>query len=174
MSRRVVITGIGTINPLAHDAESTWKKLLAGESGIDVVKGINLEGIRCHIGGQIKDFKPEQYYIDSKLANKMDEFQQVAYAIMFEAAKIAKIPMNHPEDHSIIFKEFQGMPKPVNDPYRMGVMLGVGVGGLKTFQQQAEILITKGARRVSPFFIPKMIANFSRQLDRAVNKCKRY
>jgi len=161
MSRRVVITGIGTLNPLANDVESTWKKLLAGESGIDLVKNVNLEGIRSHIGGQIKNFQPEKYHLDSKLMNKMDEFQQIAFAAMFEAALTAKIPMTHPEDHSIVYPEFQGMKSPVNDPYRMGVMLGVGVGGLKTLQEQMFVLCTKGARRVSPFMIPKMIANLA-------------
>ena len=107
MSRRVVITGIGTINPLAHDVETTWKKLLAGESGIKKTEGLNLEGIRSHISGQVRDFNPQDYHIDSKLANKMDEFQQIAFAAMLEAAKQAKIPMNHPEDHSIIFPEFE-------------------------------------------------------------------
>lgn len=161
MSRRVVITGIGTLNPLANDVNTTWEKLLKGESGIDTAKNLNLEGLRCHIVGQLKDFTPEKYHLDSKLVNKMDEFQQIAFAAMFEASLMSKIPMNHPEDHSIIFPEFEGMPRAVTDPYRMGVMLGIGVGGLKTFQNQCEILFNKGARRVSPFMIIKMISNLA-------------
>lgn len=161
MSRRVVITGMGTINPLAHDVETTWKKLLAGESGVRKTENVNLEEIRSHISAQIKDFDPEKYHLDTKLQSKMDEFQQIAYAAMIEAALTAKIPMTHPEDHSIIYPEFEGMASPVEDPFRMGVMLGIGVGGLKTFQRQSEILFTKGARRVSPLFIPKMITNLA-------------
>ncbi len=161
MSRRVVVTGIGTLNPLANDLDTTWEKLLNGESGIDTAKGVNFEGLRSNIAGQVKDFNPEKYYLDSKLVNKMDEYQQVAFAAMFEAAIMAKIPMNHPENHSIIYPEFEGMPKAVSDPYKMGVMLGIGVGGMKTFQNQCEILFSKGARRVSPFMIPKMIANLA-------------
>ncbi len=161
MSRRVVITGIGTINSLAHDVETTWKKLLAGESGIRKTENVNLEGIRSHISGQVRDFNPEKYHIDSKLANKMDMFQQQAFACMIEAAIMAKIPMCHPEDHSVIFPEFSKMPKPIDNPFRMGIMLGVGVGGMRTFQEQAKVLFEKGARRVSPFLITKMIVNLA-------------
>lgn len=161
MSRRVVITGIGTINPLANDLDTTWKKLLNGESGIDIAINVNLEGLRSNIAGQVKDFNPENYHLDSKLTNKMDVFQQIAFASMIEAGLMAKIPMNHPEDHSIIYPEFQGMKPPVSDLYRMGLMFGIGVGGMKTFQNQCEILFSKGARRVSPFMIPKMIANLA-------------
>ncbi len=159
MSRRVVITGIGTINPLAHDVDTTWKKLLNGESGIAKTEGLNLEGIRCHISGQVKNFNPENFFIDSKIANKMDIFQQLCFASMIEAAKMAKIPMRHPEEHEIVLPPFQGMAKCVADPYRLGIMLGIGVGGIKSFQWQDEIRIQKGARRVTPFLIPKMIAN---------------
>ena len=85
MSRRVVITGIGTINPLANDLDTTWKKLLNGESGIDIAINVNLEGLRSNIAGQVKDFNPENYHLDSKLTNKMDVFQQIAFASMIEA-----------------------------------------------------------------------------------------
>lgn len=159
MERRVVITGIGTINALAHDTETTWKKLLAGESGIKKTENVNLEGIRCHISAQVRGFNPEKYHIDQKLANKMDDYQQQILACMFEAGLMAKIPIRHPEEPSVVFPEFNGMSSPVSNPYRMGVMLGIGVGGMKTFQQQAQVLFEKGARRVSPFLIPKMIPN---------------
>lgn len=159
MVRRVVVTGIGTINPLAKDLDTTWKKLLAGESGIDTIKGFNSDDIRCHIGGEIKDFNIEDYHIEAKTANKMDAYQQVSFAAMIEAGIMAKIPMHHPEEQDQIFPEFIGMKPAVEDPFRMGVMLGVGVGGIKTFQDQSEVLFSKGARRVSPFMIPKMIAN---------------
>ncbi|MCG8570449.1 MAG: beta-ketoacyl-ACP synthase II [Spirochaetes bacterium] len=159
MSRRVVITGMGTLNPLAHTVEETWKKLLAGESGIDTLKGIELDGLRSQIGGELKDFDPEKFYIDKKLANRMDQYQQLCLAGMVEAGEMAKIPMHHPEEHEIVFDKFKGMDFPVEDPFRMGVCLGVGVGGIKTFESQVNILLGKGARRVNPFLIPKMIAN---------------
>lgn len=159
MNRRVVITGMGTINPLAHNVEETWKKLLDGESGIDTISTFDLEGIRSTVGGIVKNLNLEKYHIDNKLANKMDAYQQLCVCAMFEAGLAAKIPMRHPEEHEVVFPEFEGMKPAVSDPFRLGVMLGVGVGGLKTFEEQTLALHVKGARRVSPFMIPKMIAN---------------
>ncbi|HPY88687.1 MAG TPA: beta-ketoacyl-ACP synthase II [Spirochaetota bacterium] len=159
MNRRVVITGMGTINPLAHTVEETWKKLLDGESGIDTVNTFDLDGIRSTAGGIVKNLNLEKYHIDNKLANKMDAYQQLCVCAMFEAALSAKIPMRHPEEREVVFPEFEGMKPAVSDPFRLGVMLGVGVGGLKTFEEQAIVLHVKGARKVSPFMIPKMIAN---------------
>jgi len=159
--RRVVITGIGTLNPLANNLNDTWGKLLAGESGIDIITDFDMEGVRCNIGGKVKNFNLEDYHIDSKLANKMDYYQQLAFAAMIEAALMAKIPMRHPEEHDIIYPEFKDMKPPVEDAFRMGVLLGIGVGGIKTFQEQVEVMVTKGARRISPFLIPKMIANLA-------------
>ena len=159
MSRRVVITGMGTVNPLANDVETTWKKLLDGESGIDLIKHFDVEGIRCHIGGSVKNFNIDNYHLDGKTANKMDLFQQYCFAAMIEAAKMAKIPMHHPEVKENLFPEFTGMKPAVDDPFRMGVMLGIGVGGIRNFEEQAEVMFSKGARRVSPFMIPKMITN---------------
>lgn len=161
MSRRVVITGIGTINPLGNDLATTWNNLLNGISGIKDVDYLKVEGLRCTIGGKIKNFVAEKYHIDTKLAGKMDLFQQYAFASMFEAALQAKIPINHPEEQSMVYPEFQGMKKAVTDPYRMGVLMGVGVGGINTIQEQCEILLTKGPRRITPFFIPKMIVNLA-------------
>lgn len=161
MSRRVVVTGMGTINPLASNVNDTWNKLLAGESGISKITSFNTDEYRCKVGGEIKDFNPANFHIDTKLANKMDRSQQLAFAATLEAAKMAKIPMTHPEDHSILLPGFEGMKSPVDDPFRLGVMFGVGVGGILSFQEQLRILDEKGARRVSPFVIPKMIVNLS-------------
>lgn len=160
MERRVVVTGMGTINPLAHDVETTWKKLLAGESGIDRVKNFDPEGIRCHIGGEVKDFNPEDFYIDKKLQFKMDAHQMVSFAGLKEAAMMAKIPMRHPEEHTV-YDEFKDFEPCVADPYRLGVLLGIGVGGIKTFEDQVDVLRDKGGRRVNPFLIPKMIVNLA-------------
>ncbi len=161
MSKRVVVTGMGTINPLSNMVESTWTKLLAGESGIDTIKGFDLDQIKSNIGGEIRDFDKEKYHIDSKLANKMDPYAQLAFATAQEACLQAGIPMRHPEEHDIIFDEFKGLKFPAKDTFRIGVLLGIGVGGIKTFQEQVEIMAGKGARRVSPFLIPKMIPNLA-------------
>jgi beta-ketoacyl-acyl-carrier-protein synthase II len=152
---------MGTINPLAHDVETTWKKLLAGECGIGMVDTFSVDGIRCQIGALIKDFKPENFYIDPKINNKMDDSQKISVAAMVEAARMAKIPMHHPEDPSNVFPGFENMKPAVEDPFRMGVMLGIGVGGIKSFEEQIIVMQEKGARRVSPFTIPKMIPNLA-------------
>ncbi|HBD94673.1 MAG: beta-ketoacyl-[acyl-carrier-protein] synthase II [Spirochaetes bacterium GWF1_31_7] len=161
MSRRVVITGIGTINPLANNVEDTWKKMLDGVSGIDTIKSFNTDDYRCKVGGELKDFTPANYHIDTKIANKMDRSQQIAFACTVEATKMAGIQMTHPEDHSVILPGFENMKPVVSDPFRMGVMFGIGVGGILSFQEQLRVLDTKGARRVSPFIIPKMIVNLA-------------
>lgn len=160
MERRVVITGMGTVNPLANDIESTWKKMLEGKSGIGKVTSFNTEDYRCKIGGELKDFDLAAFNIDSKMANKMDRSQQIVFAATVEAAKSAGIPMAHPEEHTA-FPGFEDMKSPVADPFRLGVMMGIGVGGISTLQEQVKILQERGPRRVSPFLIPKLIANLA-------------
>ena len=158
MSRRVVITGMGTINPLANNVQETWDAMLAGVSGIDRITSFEIDDYRCQIGGELKNFDPNDYHLDAKLANKMDRSQQIAFACTLEAAKMAKLPMTHPEDHSIVLPGFENMKAPVEDPYRMGVMFGIGVGDL-SFQKSNFNSDDRGAERVSPFVIPKMIIN---------------
>ena len=167
MDRRVVITGMGTLNPLGNTVDQTWKRLLAGQSGIRTIDFIQAEcdehgddSYRCRIGGVVTVDDYSRYHLDNKLLNKMEDFQRYAFCAMHEAALAARIPMSHPEEH-IIFDEFSGMPSAVCDPYRMGVMLGIGVGGIKVSEEQVTVLCEKGPRRVSPFLIPKLISNLS-------------
>lgn len=161
MSRRVVITGLGTINPLGKDVDTTWKNLLAGKSGISKIDGFELDGLRCHIAGHVRDFNVTDYYIEPKVANKMDRHQQFAYASLIEAAKMARIPLRHPENHEQVLPGFEGMEPAIEDIYRMGVFFGIGVGGISTFEQQAIMMDKRGPRRVTPFLIPKMIVNLT-------------
>lgn len=161
MDRRVVITGIGTINPLAKDVDTTWSKLLNGESGIDTIKSFDVSDYRSQVGGEIKDFEITDYHIDKKIKNKMDRSQHIAFASTIEACHNARIPFRHPEEHDVIFPGFEGMKFPVDDPYKFGVLFGVGVGGIMSFEEQFEVLLNKGPRRVTPFLIPKMIVNLA-------------
>ena len=80
MSKRVVITGWGTVNPLAQDVDSTWEKMLNGESGIAEITEFDITDHKAKIGGEVKDFDVTNYNLDKKVANKMDKFQQYAYA----------------------------------------------------------------------------------------------
>ncbi len=161
MARRVVITGMGTVNPVANNVNDSWNGVLAGKSGIDTIKSFNVEDFRAKVGGELKDFDPANYAIDAKLANKMDKSQQIVFAAMQEAAKMAGLPVTHPEDHSVVLPGFESFERLACDPFRFGVMLGIGVGGITTFEEQMRVMLAKGARKVSPFLIPKLIANLA-------------
>ncbi len=159
--RRVVITGFGTVNPLANNVEETWKKMLNGESGISTITGFELEGLRCTVGGQLKNFDLLKTGIDGKTVQKMEMFQQIAFGCLYEAALMSKIPLKSPEEDGNILPGFENMKPATSDPFRLSVMLGSGIGGINTIQEQVEVLLTKGARRVSAFLIPKIIINLA-------------
>lgn len=136
--RRVVVTGLGTINPLGNSVDETWKNLCEGKSGISRVEIFDTENITSKIAGQVKNFDVSEY-IDRKKARRMDPYCHYALASSINA-------MNDANLTSI-------------DPEKIGVITGSGIGGMQTFEQQTEVFIKKGPRRVSPFFIPMMISN---------------
>jgi len=142
MRKRVVITGMGAITPLGNDVDSFWKNLCDGKSGIDRITRFDPEKFDTRIAAEVKDFDPQDY-VDKKEAKRMDRYTQFAMA----AAKMAV------EDADLDWSR--------ENSQRFGVILGTGVGGLETMEKQAVILHTKGPRRVSPFFIPMMIANMA-------------
>lgn len=137
--RRVVVTGLGTVNPLGNSVEDTWKNLCQGKSGISSVE-FDTEGIASKIAGQVKDFDVFEY-LDRKEARKMDRYCHYAMASSIQAMKDANLDSIHPE--------------------KLGVITGTGIGGMQTFEQQTEIFIKRGPRKVSPFFIPMMISNIA-------------
>ncbi len=138
MARRVVITGIGTVNPLGNDVPTTWKNLLAGKSGIDTITHFDPTGFGTRFGGEVKDFDPEALF-GRRAARRMDRFTQFALAAGMQAI----------EDSGIL----EASP----DRTRIGTIIGSGIGGLNTILAQHTILETKGVRRVSPFFIPMIL-----------------
>jgi 3-oxoacyl-[acyl-carrier-protein] synthase II len=140
MTRRVVITGMGTVNPLASDVAGTWKALCDGRSGIAPITLFDTSAFKVHIGGEVKDFQPERY-IEPKAARRQDRFAQFAQVASQGAVK----------DSGIEFDK--------EDPYRCGVILGSGIGGLSEFEEQHSRYIDGGPGKISPFVIPKMIAN---------------
>jgi 3-oxoacyl-[acyl-carrier-protein] synthase II len=140
MTRRVVITGMGTINPLAADVAGTWKALCDGRSGIAPIAQFDTSTFKVHIGGEVKDFDPERYF-DPKAARRLDRFAQFAMVSSLAAVK----------DSGIDFAK--------EDPYRCGVILGSGIGGLNEFEEQHTRYHEGGPGKISPFVIPKMIAN---------------
>ncbi len=141
-SRRVVVTGMGIISPLGSDLEDFWKRLLAGESGIGPVTRFDIKEYDTRFAGEVKDFRAEDY-MDRKDARRADPFVQYAIAASSKAAAQAKIANGNV------------------DPTRYGVVIGSGIGGIATFEDQHRNLMEKGPSRVSPFFIPMMISDMA-------------
>jgi 3-oxoacyl-[acyl-carrier-protein] synthase II len=142
--RRVVITGIGVVSPIGNNVNDFWQNLVAGKSGIDTISSFDPDkyGLTVKIAAEVKNFNPEDYF-DKKDAQKFSDFIKFAYAAAMEAMKDADL-----ENANI-------------DKDRVGVIVGTGIGGLKDIEEQHDILNEKGARRVSPFFIPYGIANMA-------------
>jgi len=141
-NRRVVITGLGTVNPLAWDVESFWAALLAGRSGIGPITLFDTEGFASRIGGQVRDWPgvPEAY-VDKREIKRFDRFAQFAVGAAIEAVV----------DSGIDFA--------AADRDRCGVLIGSGIGGLGTLEFQHERMMERGPSRVSPFTVPKLMVN---------------
>lgn len=140
--KRIVITGTGVISPVGNTTADFWQNLLAGKSGLGQITGFDTEGHRCTIAGEVKDFDPAQY-MEPAAAKKIDRFCQFAIAASNEAVEEAGL-----KDSSVPAE-------------RIGVLIGSGIGGLATLEEEVEKLVTKGPRRVSPMLIPKMIGDMS-------------
>ncbi|MBR7025693.1 MAG: beta-ketoacyl-ACP synthase II [Selenomonadaceae bacterium] len=137
---RVVVTGIGALSPIGIGKENFWQACLAGKNGIGKITHFDPTGYTSQIAGEVQDFDPAQF-IDKKEIKRMDRYTQFALA----AAKLAF------EDAQL--KEI--------DSSRTGVFVGAGIGGMDTLHNQYEKLFSKGPSRISPFFIPMMIANMA-------------
>lgn len=142
MNRRVVITGLGTVNPIGLSVPEYRENLLAGKSGIAPITLIDCSTYKVKFGGEVKNFKPEPI-IDSKEARRLDRVSQFAVVAADQAIKDS------------------GLDPAKLDPFKFGVILGTGIGGLSEFEDGFGTLTTKGPSRVSPFTIVKMISNTS-------------
>lgn len=140
MKKRVVVTGLGVVSPVGTGVEKFWKALLSGTSGIKSITRFDASELTTRIAGEVKDFNPHDY-LEKKEARRMDRYTHFGIA----AAKMAL------EDAAIDMEK-------VNKS-RVGVLIGSGVGGIETVEEQARVLINKGPGRISPFFVPMMIAN---------------
>ncbi|MBX7102831.1 MAG: beta-ketoacyl-ACP synthase II [Gemmataceae bacterium] len=138
--RRVVITGLGAVTPIGNDVATYWQNLLAGVSGVAPITQFDTTNFKVHFAGEVKDFHPETT-VGVKEARRMDRFTQFAVIAAHEAVTDAGI-------------DFAKM-----DPFRAGVIIGSGIGGLNEFEDGHNDLRDKGPGRISPFVIPKMIAN---------------
>jgi 3-oxoacyl-[acyl-carrier-protein] synthase II len=140
MTRRVVITGLGTVNPLASDVKEFWRALCAGRSGISRIEQIDTANFKVKFGGEVKNFNPETV-LDPKVARRLDRFAQFALVAAISAVS----------DSGVDFSR--------EDLYRCGVILGSGIGGLTEFEEQHTRFMQGGPGKISPFVIPKMIPN---------------
>ncbi|HVO38541.1 MAG TPA: beta-ketoacyl-ACP synthase II [Spirochaetia bacterium] len=140
MERRIVVTGMGTVNPLGNNVADFWKAVSAGENGVGKLTRFDTEGYSSKIAGEVKDFIPEKI-LESKEARRMDRFTQFAMVSALEAMKSA------------------GLEVGKTDPERFGVVLGNGIGGIETLESQCRRIFEKGPKSVHPLFVPMMIAN---------------
>lgn len=138
--KRVVVTGLGIISPLAHTASETWDKIKAGESGAAPITRFDAEGFATTFACEVKDFDPSQV-IDKKELKKLDLFSQYALYAGQEAW----------DDSGLGTAQF--------DAEKAGCILGVGIGGLTQIEKYHEAYLNGGPRKISPFFIPAMISN---------------
>ena len=142
MKKRVVITGMGAISPLGNSIEEFWTNIKDGVCGIGEITRFDTTDFPCKVAAELKSFDPADY-MDKKEARRMDKFTQYAIA----AAKQAI--------------ESSGIDFTTIEPTRAGVIIGSGIGGMETFEEQARNLMEKGPGRVSPFFIPMQIVNIA-------------
>jgi 3-oxoacyl-[acyl-carrier-protein] synthase II len=142
MKKRVVVTGLGVVHSLGTNLETFWNAVKEGKNGIKTITKFDTSDYSTKVGAQIDDFDATQC-IDKKEAKRMDLFTQYSIYAAQEAVTMAGI------DFSTI------------DPYRAGVLVGSGIGGIETLEDNCRILFEKGPKRISPFFVPMMIANMA-------------
>ncbi len=140
--RRVVVTGIGMISPIGIGNEATWQGLIEGRSGVGRITKFDASAYACQIAGEVRGFDPETW-IDKKEVKKSDTFIHYAVAAAQMAVDDARLTMN------------------TEDPDRVGVIIGSGIGGLPLIEEMHRKLLERGPSRISPFFIPGLIVNLA-------------
>lgn len=138
--RRVVVTGMGLVSPCGNTVSESWGNIAAGRSGIDRITAFDVSEYSSQIGGEVKQFDPLDY-MDKKEARRMDRSVQLAIAASTEA--------------------MSGIEKHHFEAERFGAIIGSGIGGIITFEQQHMTLLEKGPSKISPFFIPMMISDMA-------------
>ena len=142
MKRRVVVTGMGAITPIGNSVEAFWMGLKSKKIGFDLITKFDTEGYKCKIAAEVKEFDASQY-MDPKAAKRMELFCQYAVAAAKEAIDDSKINLE---------KE---------DPFRIGVSIGSGVGSLQAVEREHTKLLEKGPGRIAPLLVPLMITNMA-------------
>src|SRR5262249_6148197 len=140
--QRVVVTGLGVVSPLGNGVEANWRALLAGRSGIGPITAFDASDFPVRIAGEAREFDPTPYF-EKKEIKRLDRFAQVATAAAQMAVDDAGLSIT-----------------PAEAP-RVGVVIGIGMGGIATIEETVRAFQEGGLKKVSPFFIPRLIANMA-------------
>ncbi len=140
--KRVVITGLGAITPVGNNIESFWNSLSEGRCGIDFIKAFSTDDLPVKVAGEVKDFNPAEHGMDAGSIRRSDRYSQFAMCAANQAIADSGI-------------------EGTVDSERFGVYVGSGIGGMHTFVNETEKLITKGPKMISPLFVPMMISNIA-------------
>ncbi|XXF80506.1 beta-ketoacyl-ACP synthase II [Myxococcaceae bacterium GXIMD 01537] len=146
-NRRVVVTGTGLITALGTGTEKNWQAMLAGKSGIAPITRFDASRLDTRFAGEVKDFQPEQY-IEKREVRRMDPFSQYALAAAEMAMRESGLPVGEDKPHGYL-------------PEKVGVIVGSGIGGISSLEEQHKKGLEKGFDRLSPFFIIQMIINMA-------------
>ncbi len=138
---RVVITGMGVVSPVGNDTETLWNNVKSGCSGIGPITRFDTTEFESNLGAEVKDFQPELYF-EKKLVKRMDLYTQYGLAAAIMATRMAGLDKSHFENN-----------------YRVGIMVGSGIGGLSSIQENVIKMKEKGPGRIAPLFIPMAITN---------------
>jgi 3-oxoacyl-[acyl-carrier-protein] synthase II len=142
--RRVVVTGLGCVSPVGNTAQESWTRILAGQSGIDRITHFDASAFACHFAGEVKNFNLDAY-ISPKEARTMDRFIHLGVAASLQAITDAGLATGDALDEEA--------------SYRIGCLIGSGIGGLPLIENMRDELMARGPRRISPFFVPASIIN---------------
>src|SRR6202162_216065 len=142
LERRVVVTGVGLVTPLGVGVEKNWDALMAVRSGIGLITRFDASEFPARIAGEVRDFNPEDW-IEKRDIKKMDRFIQYALGATEQAMRQSGLPITDDNADNI------------------GVLIGVGIGGLDTIEEYHLEFLKTGLKRVTPFFIPKLISNLA-------------
>ena len=142
--RRVVVTGLGTVNPIGSDVDSFWKNAQSGVSGVGRISAFDASDLKVSIAAEVLDFDAEDY-LERKDARRMDRYAQFFWAATQQAMADSGLDLVGDDDSAV----------------RAGVAVGSGIGGVISFQEQMDVLRSKGADRISPYAIPQIISNMA-------------
>lgn len=152
--RKVVVTGLGVVTPLGHDVATFWKRLIAGESGIDRITAFDAANYDTQMAGEVRDFDPAPAFPNPKEVRRTDRYSQFGVHAGWQALKDSGADLSKLNCDEI------------------GVILGSGIGGLETTQAQVKVLLERGPSRLSPFMIPMLISNMASGLFSMYNNLR--